>query len=187
MGTKVAWIAVRDKSLDQVLADLDLARTGEHEADAEAEYSAVTMPGGCVVIVNCLAFGDFILSKPLDRVKSGAEVLICYHHEGTMMSHLAAFHGGGEFWSVTHDCEKGLDDLGVVGTPPEPFAAIRDDLLAQQRSAGDGCDYLFDLPKQLGKAITGFCADEDLEGLGPTPFELLEPARVVATARKRWW
>ncbi len=187
MGLKVAWIAVRNKPLDQVVSDLDLARTGEHEELAEAEYSTVTMPSGWVVIINCFAAGDFILSKPLGRVKTGAEMLTCYHHEGTMMSQLAAFQGGLEIWSVTHDCEKGRDDLQVVGEPPEPFAAIRADLMTQQRSAADNCDYFFDLPKQLGKAITGFCADEDLDGLGPTPFELLEPAHVVPATRKRWW
>jgi hypothetical protein len=111
MGFKVAWVAVKGKSSDAVVSDLDLERTGEHEAFPESEYCIVTMPRGWVVVVNCFSFGSFILEAPLDRVKRGAEVLTCYVNETTMTSDLGAYENGALLWSVTHDSEKGADDL----------------------------------------------------------------------------
>ncbi|MCX8256097.1 hypothetical protein RHAL1_01764 [Beijerinckiaceae bacterium RH AL1] len=177
MGFKVAWAAVKGKSSDAVMSDLDLERTGEHEAFPKTEYCIVTMPSGWVVVVNCFSFGSFILEAPLDRVKRGAEVLTCYVNETTMTSDLGAYENGALLWSVTHDSERGADDLRVTGAPPEPFASIRDGLVAQQEASSGGVDYLFDVAPDLGEALTGYRHDKDVEGLGPEPFELLEPAR----------
>ena len=177
MGFKVAWVAVKGKSSDTVVSDLDLERTGEYEAFPGSEYSIVTMPSGWVVVVNCFAFGDFILEAPLDRVKRGAEVLTCYVNETTMMSDLSAYENGASLWSVTHESERELDDLQVIGTPPEPYASIRDGLVEQHDAASDDVDYIFGIAADLGEALTGFRHDTDIAGLGPTPFELLAPAR----------
>lgn len=188
MGFKVAWIAVRGKPIERVLEDLALERTGEFEEFPEGEYAIVTMADGVVVVVNNFTMGDFILAEPLDRVKRDADIVTCYVNESTMMSQIEGFWNGEELWSVTHDCENGIDHLEVTGEPPAPFVAIRDNLREQQASTSEKVDYLFDVAAALGEALCGYRHDKDVEGMGEKPFEILEPSRVAAAAAKRpWW
>ena len=185
MGFKVAWVAVKGKPADAVLAEIGLARTGEFvEDDGDMEFGLVTMPSGWIIVLNNFGLGGFLLGFPLDAVKVGAEVLTCYVYENTGMSMLCAYRDAQEVWTVTHDVEKGLGHLEVDGDPPAPFARMRAEADASRtesdREAWEPFDYHFGIAIDLGEALTGFHYAKSVEGLGPTPYEVLEPARVVA-------
>ncbi|MCP5367585.1 MAG: hypothetical protein H6906_08755 [Hyphomicrobiales bacterium] len=92
-----------------------------------------------------------------------AEVLYCLPDAGTMTSLCSGWTGGRMTWRVWHDGLTGESaHLEVDGTPPPPFEAIRDRLLADQRRAdADGAtvDHMFDVPVALFEALTGFRHD----------------------------
>ena len=74
-------------------------------------------------------------------------------------------------WSVIHDCQKGKRHLDVQGEPPPEFTAIRDALLSKSKP---GVDYIFDIPVETAKSVTGYRHDEDVPGLSGDIFEVLE-------------
>ena len=74
-----------------------------------------------------------------------------------------------------HDASEGLDNLEATGRLPPSFASIRDRLSAELDAAGpDVADYLFDVPAEICKSITGFRHDEDIEGIEGDAFTVLE-------------
>ena len=92
-----------------------------------------------------------------------------------MFSMACAFAKGREIWRVSHEAERGITHLDVTGTPPKNFEEIRTRLLRQQTDDPGGADYVFDIPVDLAQSLTGFRYDEDIEGAGDKPFEILEP------------
>ena len=66
-------------------------------------------------------------------------------------------------WSVTYEGEDTPGEVVVEGTPPEPFAAIRDAFTARAQAddAGDLLlDPLFEIPIEVVRQIVGYRPDE---------------------------
>jgi hypothetical protein len=76
---------------------------------------------------------------------------------------------------------RGSESLEVEGEPPPVFSAIRERLTGEQAKRGDA-DYIFEIPVEVAKSLTGFQHDEDIENAAAEPFEVL-----VAAKTKRWW
>ena len=76
-----------------------------------------------------------------------------------MVSRAAGWKDGEPIWSVTHDAQEGDAHLDVEGEPPAGFGAIRDRLSKQQEQEG-GADFIFNIPVDLAKAITGYSHEE---------------------------
>ncbi len=76
-----------------------------------------------------------------------------------MVSSVANWKDGAQIWSVTHDAQEGDGHLDVHGQPPAGFAAIRDRLTKQQEE-DRGADFIFNIPVDLGKEITGYSHEE---------------------------
>ena len=76
-----------------------------------------------------------------------------------MVSRAAGWKDGGQIWSVTHDTQEGDGHLDVEGEPPAGFAAIRDRLTRQQKEDG-GAGFIFNIPVDLAKEITGYSHEE---------------------------
>jgi hypothetical protein len=119
-----------------------------------------------------------------------------------MISMASYFSNGTEMWSIIHESDKGLEHLEVSGNLPDCFEDIKSRLLAQLNADGDLCDYIFDVPAEVCKTITGFRHDDVIEDEYSNPFtamERLKPVSVTNTSpnnievitnqktTKPWW
>jgi hypothetical protein len=96
-----------------------------------------------------------------------------------MLSSASGWNGEKQLWRVEHyGGEKGLLHLETEGNLPNEFECVRDRFFAQQESAGGAnadVDYVYEIPAELAKALTGFRHDQDMPGMGVQPYEVLEP------------
>ena len=91
-----------------------------------------------------------------------------------MVSLARGYAAGRRVWDVVYDSSKGREDLATEGTLPPSFAEVRDRLTAELHADEHGSDYLFDVPADLSKAITGFRHDEDIDGIEGDAFTVLD-------------
>lgn len=94
-----------------------------------------------------------------------------------MVSEAIGWRDGQRVWRVTHDAQTSIEHLETEGELPSAFAAIRDRLAAEQRTAGgkdSDTDYYFDIPVELAMSFGGYRHDATTQGLAPDAFEVLE-------------
>lgn len=175
MGYSLSWIAVKGKPAQAVRDELSFRRTDKREEIPESELAAVEMPSGWYLIVS--NHTEQVVSDAAMRrlASSGCELVTCFVEEHVMISRATGWKDGQLQWSVTHDGQKGLLHLDVQGEPPAEFAAIRDRTFAEQSAGDRDCDYLFDIPVETARSMTGYRHDEDIPGLSGEVFEVLAP------------
>ena len=93
----------------------------------------------------------------------------------------AAWEDGKQVWSVTHDADQGPHHLEETGNVPPSLAAIRQRLETLQREKDDA-DYIFDIPVELVRDMTGFRYDGNDGGYPVDEFAVLQ-----RLAPKKWW
>jgi len=102
-----------------------------------------------------------------------------------MNSYLSSWANGIEQWSVFHDSQQTIDHLETTGDLPSQFTTIKEGAFAKQELAKDA-DYVFEIPVELFVALGGLRYDQDIEGAGSEPWQVL--TRIdSASAKKRWW
>jgi hypothetical protein len=173
MGYSLSWVAVRGKTAEEVLRELGLRATGEREEIPESPIVAAKLNDQLYLV---LANNDsrFAEDEGLRRLSVGCELISCFVEEHVMCSRAAAWKGGEERWSVSHDAQIGIEHLEAKGALPSSYSGIRDRLAAERGKAGpDAADFLFDVPVELAKAETGFRHDQDCPGGAAEPFEVL--------------
>lgn len=175
MGFHVGWISVNGKTPKEVQAELGLSETGAREFMPESELTGTQLPSNWYVIfVNDLGARE-LEDEVLVHLSRGAEVMSFLVEEASMISVAKGFSNGRHAWQVVHDSSQGLEHLETEGQLPASFSVVRDRLLGELRAAGQhSADYLFDVPAELSKTITGYRHDEDVEGLEGDPFAVLE-------------
>ena len=94
-----------------------------------------------------------------------------------MVSRAAGWKNGEQIWWVTHDAQVGDDHLDVDGQLPACFVAIRDRLTKRQEE-DDGADFIFNIPVDLAKHLTGYSHEDASENafdnfVKPTFFQKL--------------
>ena len=154
MGASLSWFAVRGKEPEAVLQDFGLKNVGK-------EYHKTPFCGGA------LPTGWFLLihgrheftNDEVQQLSRGGEVIACFVEEHVMVSRAAGWRDGEQIWCVTHDAQEGDGHLDVDGEPPAGFAAIRDRLTKQQEEDG-GADFIFNIPVDLAKEITGYSHED---------------------------
>ena len=173
MGFSISWLAIRNKPAEVILSELGLRRTGKREVVPEMPVCGADLPGGWFLIwANAC---DYVDRLPLQRLSSGAEIMTCIVEEHVMFSSASAWNDGRQIWSVSHNAQQGIGHLQVEGEPPPAFADIRERLMAEQRRAeaeARDVDYIFDIPVEMARAMTGFRYDED-NAVDEEPFETL--------------
>jgi hypothetical protein len=179
MGFSVCWIAVRGKSPDAVLNELNFTRTGERSELIETGYYLAALPNGWFVVIDDHQDFHFYNDKTFQQITQSCEIVTCAVEEHTMYSAASHWKDGQKLWSVDHDSSKGVENLMISGDLPLAYASIRDRQLAHQRSdrtanQGIGVDYVFEVPIQLADELTGYRHDKDLEDAGDRPFEVLK-------------
>ena len=160
MSFSIAWVAVRGRFHSAVLVELGLRATGHYEEFPESPLTCACLPTGWFLVFD----NNFELPEPLPlaRLSAGAEVVTCLVEEHGMTSAASAWRNGGQIWSIEHDSIEGIFHLVATGELPAVCVAIRDEYLKKQASDGgeqSGVDYVFDVPIEVAKALTGFRHD----------------------------
>ena len=183
MGASASWLAVKGKAGAKVLADLGL-RVGQSPGDAEESgLQGCDFPNGWYVI----AAADYghPLTEPatLRPLSVGCEVVAGGVETHVMCSTACGWKNGREVWWVDHDSEAGVENLSTRGELPAAFHSIHEDLQAKQEAEGGpdcGVDFIFSVPEELTKALTGYHYDES------QPDEVWHPLVSAPPAKRSW-
>ena len=186
MGYSQSSLAVIRKSPDAVLTTLCLRGTGQREEFPESPFVAASLPSGWFLVVADGAEHAIIGDDTLRQLSADCEVVTCTVEEHVMVSEATGWRDGQRVWRVAHDAQSSIEHLQTEGELPSAFAAIRDRLSAEQRTAGgkdSDTDYFFDIPVELAMSFSGYRHDAETKGLAADAFEVLESTR-SAPAKK---
>lgn len=193
MGYSQRWLASRDKPREALLQALGLQPTGEREEFAESPIVGAALPGGGYVVIANRSGHPRLSEDVIRRLSDGAEIVVGDVEEHVMVSQSEAWRDGVLLWSILHDAQHHIGHLETDGDLPEAFQALRETLTARQQSAGGDAadvDYLFDVPVEWARTITGYRHDAEFPGVDDAPFEVLaatESAPPDSTAKKPIW
>jgi len=154
MGASLSWFAVRAKAPEAVLQDFGLKNVGNEYR--ETPFCGGKLPSGWFLVIH--GRHEFT-NDEVRRLSRGCEVIACFVEEHVMVSRTAGWRDGEQVWSVTHDAQEGDGHLDIQGEPPAGFAAIRDRLTRQQEK-DNGADFIFSIPVDLAKEITGYSHED---------------------------
>jgi len=171
MGYSLSWLAIKGKTPQVLLEELGFRATGKHEEVPEADHSAVELPNGRYLIVSNRTEQVAPDSTMRRLSSSGCELVTCFVEEHVMCSHATGWKNGCKCWSVIHDAQRGIEHLDTEGDLPLIFGSIRDRLLLEQQDGS--ADYIFDIPVEVAKSLTGYRHNLDIPGASKEPFEVL--------------
>jgi hypothetical protein len=154
MGASLSWFAFRGKTPEAVLREFGLKNVGKEYR--KTPFCGGALPSGWYLVIH--GRHEFT-NDEMRRRSRGCEVVACFVEEHVMVSRSAMWRDGVHVWSVTHDTGEGEGHLDVQGEPPSIFNSIRERLTRQQEEDA-GCDFIFDIPVNLAKEITGYSHDE---------------------------
>jgi hypothetical protein len=179
MGYKVLLIALSGKEPAVIHEEYFVEATGQYEEVPDSPVNGAELPGGGYL----LYVNDEILpdDRLFARLSRKASLVACYANETVMNSFACLWDNGVERWSVFHDALQGIEHLETTGDPPSQLEAIQERLFAEQAGSSDVC-YIFDIPIELFVAFGGVRHDQDIEGAGPQPWQVL-----LRTKKKKWW
>jgi hypothetical protein len=165
MGFSLSWIAVKDISVEKLFETIGVEKTGEFSECPEEELCYLDRMNGWRLII---ANHDCLMESKvawLTELSSDREVISVFVEEHVMYSAACCWRNGKREWFVEHDCERGLEDVKTEGVLPECFQEVHDGLMAELRNDKNPCDYLFDVPVEIGRRLTGFVHDRTMEDL----------------------
>ena len=181
MGFSISWLAVRGVTSAQILPLVGARGTGQFEDIPESPLLGADLPDGWYLLF-ANRF-DFLETAPLGALSADTTLVGCAVEEHVMTSYATGWYAGRRRWLVVHEAERSIRHLHVEGDPPPEFVAIRARQTARQDAAPParererghvGVDYVFDVPVELARALTGFRHDRDVQGPGFKGFERLE-------------
>jgi hypothetical protein len=185
MGWSLCWLAIKGKTPQAVREVLGFRPTREFVGVGEAPIAAAEMPNGWYVIA-CDHEERVAYDPILQDLSVGCELVTCFLEEHVMYCSATGWRDGKQCWGVIHDSQKDRQHLEVSGEPPATFAEIRQKWFAKD-TRGD-CDYIFEIPLETARSVTGFCHDQDIPGLRYDAFEVLEgKVPVGEPPAKRSW
>jgi hypothetical protein len=175
MGVSFSWIAINGRSPQEIHAAIGARATGGREEFYRSNLTATELPHGFYLVI---FKKEELSSAKLRKYSTAFDLLYGFVEEHVMYSAVAAWSNGEEVWSVAHDAQEGVFHLKVKGSPPAGFVAIRDRLIAEQNGedpANPEVDHVFDIPVELGRELTGYRHDQDVQNVKAGAFEVLEP------------
>jgi hypothetical protein len=161
MGVSTSWIAVKGKTPEKVLAELGLKLAGFEEKARSSGVQGATFPGGWYVIA--LRGYEHSLTRPavIKNLSVGCEVITGGAESHVMCSTASGWIDSKKVWSVTHECDDGVENLVTEGNLPRGFEGIRDEALSEQAKEGydSNVDYAFGVSSDLCVLLTGYDYD----------------------------
>jgi hypothetical protein len=160
MGYSLFWLAVKGKPLADLLAQFELAPTGDTEEIPESDVVSAELSAGWNIIH--WNKGDLPTQTQFTTASAGCAAVFCFLEEHVMASFTSGWENGVELWSVDHAAGES-NPLRIKGNPPQPFGDIRAKLEAEQKQHNatnpprrERVDFIFDIPVNLAEAITGY-------------------------------
>jgi hypothetical protein len=161
MGYSISWIAVRGKPKAALLAELDLQETNEDDEANESPVSGAELPDGWYVLFLNDLVHPYVSVEVLRRLSVGCELVGAQVEEHVMVSASFYYRDGRREWNITHESEKGQDNLETDGVPPPLFAVRRaaNVRLQQEKGEEEGVDYIFEVALEVAESICGYRHD----------------------------
>jgi len=168
-----SWIGFQGLSKQELLDKLGLEDTGQ-EGDflaAASPFSLGQFTGGWLV----LFIDDYDWADPkrvLELSRLSLVVGCQFNDKVNLFSAICAARGGTELWRVSQPRnEDTISSLEISGHPPVALGAILSTKAREKfDEEGDGLEFSFEVPLELGKAVCGFRHDE-----GEAPFVGVKP------------
>jgi len=179
MGCSQSWVAIKSIAAESALNCLGF-EIGASAEEAEAtRFQGAQLPGGWYIVIIGRCSYESIRKEKLGELSVGRDVLAGDVEEHVMVSTAAGWRDGKEVWCVVHDAQQGINHLTTRGCPPAEFSAIRERQMAKQKAAGTDADvdYIFDIPVDLTRAITGYHYSADLPGVDFDPLVKASPPK----------
>jgi len=187
MGLRVLLIAVTGKEPATIHDEYSVAPTSRHESIPKSPVDGTMLPSGAYL----LYINDEIIPdrRVCERLSQNALLIACYANETIMNSFSCSWINGLEQWSVFHDARQGVGHLETTGTPSTHLKRIKERVFANH---GEGDDEdaarAFEVPVDLFAELGGIRYDQEIEGAGPKPWEILVREKaMIRTGMKKWW
>ncbi|HEV2524134.1 MAG TPA: hypothetical protein VGU44_03270 [Gammaproteobacteria bacterium] len=140
MGYNLQWLAVKNKDAKIVLKNIGLKSIHQYEELPESNFNALKINDWYLVSNNFVKYFDLAIDEERDDVPIVKECNEVYKHftdemikvlskncqvirfdtsEYKMFSKVDCWEDGKNIWSVLHDCEYGIEHLGIEGNPPK--------------------------------------------------------------------
>lgn len=184
MGFSLSWIAVKNRSLDQLIDILDLSKTGEVEDFPESKISGADLPNNWSHIQFDYVANPLLISEFLEKLSQNTTMLFCQVEEHVMYSKACCWENGSFRWAIEHDSEQGLRHLSEHGDVPSDFEAIKKEYFKEQDQCDEGVDYIFDAPLALTELVSSIRHDIDPED--GTEYQVLKTNK-IKPLKKPWW
>jgi len=184
LGYSIAWLAAQGKAPESLFAELELRPTGKRGGYPDHPMVGAPLDGGWHLLVARGCDHRMISDQVLRTLSRGCRVIACSVEEHVMFSSAALWEDGRRVWSVSHQGDEELHHLAADGVLPDFFAGVRDERLATQASEGGDeaqVDYVFEIPLELARRMTGF-AHDGAASVEIDRFEILDPA----STKPRW-
>lgn len=145
-----------------LLAALGLEPCSDEAVEWPDRIGVAELPNGWQQVVwnrDC----DAALHPSLADLSRNGEAVACSIEAHVMVFEARGYSGGGEAWRVVRNPEEDFHHLEATGALPPAFAAIREEVFAQQAAEGGedaGCDFICEAPIRLAESICGFRHDE---------------------------
>jgi hypothetical protein len=152
---------------------LHLIDTGIPDEACKSPVSVASFPDDWTIVWLNRFDHPFAEDASLRLFSRGCTLIAAHVHEGIMFSAAELYRNGTPLWSVTHNAQDAIHDLQTEGVLPEPFTDIRARLTAEQDQEGAdkaGVDYIFDIPLETARALSGFRHDLWRYGWGEPRF-----------------
>jgi len=175
MGFSLSYIAVRTADPKSVLDKLNLQGTGEYEEIPESPFLGADLRNGWYLVLANDCECELFREKFMSALSIDFEVLTCMAEEHCMHSAATGWQHGKQLWSVYHagDGDDNKTNLQCNGDLPSVFPHVEKKIRIMQEDGHDDVDYVFEIPKEIFREITGFTYDQYIEGLDDKPFEIL--------------
>ena len=178
MGYKISWAALKGGDLKTSCSVFGLRQIGVAEHIHSSKMGGIQMhEGWYVTYFKHKDIEDLFLEK----LSHSGEVVHCFVEDHLMISASSGWKSGRRLWRVAyHAGEKRTHHLEASGALPAPFDQIRATQLAMQDAAEKQGrfeeEYIYDIPIELGKELTGFYHDQSTSGMPVDIFDVLRPA-----------
>jgi hypothetical protein len=162
MGRSLAWFVVESTELDQIVAALEVKRTGRFGAQSVFPLSARQLPDGRTLLLSTNSDEPSFKAKNLAVISRLGRTFSGSLEEHVMFSAFAAWGKGRKAWSVQHQGEEDVLNLKTTGKPPKLYSELRDAALERQRTENEDVDHVFDLSLELARRCANVDLDADL-------------------------
>jgi hypothetical protein len=182
VGFHISWIAVRGKSPAEVCSALNIEETDEQSPFPESDIDAIKLDSEWYLVHFNDPLPPELELTVLSPLSKDAEIIKCVVEESSMITMASCLSNGTEKWTIIHDSGEGLRHLETSGDVPVCYEDIKNRLLAELNEDDGGCDYLFDVPAEVCKTITGFRHDAERENEDSNPFTVMTRSKPVSAS-----